>query len=97
MVEVEAALGCRAVLTARPFRLRPFFGGGCFCSSKNGVFESSDVCGRSMLAAKVDGGGDSGEDPGDGSVALESSTVEAVVVGDESFEPQVVVESLMLC
>ena len=42
-----------------------------------------------MLAAKVDGGGDSGDDPGEGSVALESSTIEAVVVGDESLEPNV--------
>lgn len=40
------------------------------------------------------GGGDSGEEPGEGSVALESSTVEQVVVGEESFE--VALESLML-
>ena len=49
-----------------------------------------------MLAANVDGGGDSGDDPGDGSVALESSTVEAVFVGDEVLEPNEVKESLML-
>lgn len=36
------------------------------------------------------GGGDSGDEPGDGSVALESSTVEMVVVGEESFDPVVV-------
>lgn len=53
--------------------------------------------GRSIPAVNVDGGGDSGDDPGDGSVALESSTVEAVVVGEESFEPEVAVESLKLC
>ena len=95
---VEAALpGWRAVLTARFFRLRPFFGGGCFCSSKNGELRSSDVRGRSMPTAKVVGGGDSGDEPGDGSVALESSTVEAVVVGEESFDPEVAVESLTLC
>lgn len=40
------------------------------------------------------GGGDSGEEPGEGSVALESSTVEHVVVGEESFE--VALESLRL-
>lgn len=96
-LELETALGCRAVLTAKFFRLRPFFDGGCFCNSKNGALVSSEVRGLSMLAAKVEGGGDSGDDPGDGSVALESSTVEAVVVGDESFDPEVAVESLMLC
>ena len=40
------------------------------------------------------GGGDSGDEPGEGSVALESSTVEKVVVGEESFE--VALESLRL-
>jgi hypothetical protein len=40
------------------------------------------------------GGGDSGDEPGEGSVALESSTVEQVVVGEESFE--VALESLRL-
>lgn len=39
------------------------------------------------------GGGDSGEEPGEGSVALESSMVEQVVVGEESFE--VALESLI--
>lgn len=39
-----------------------------------------------MPAEKFDGGGDSGEEPGDGSVALESSTVDTVVVGEESLE-----------
>jgi len=48
-----------------------------------------------MVPSNVAGGGDSGEDPGDGSVALESSTVDTVVVGDESFDPDVI-ESLML-
>lgn len=43
------------------------------------------------------GGGDSGDEPGEGSVALESSTVEQVVVGDESVDPVVAVESLMVC
>ena len=73
--------------------MRPFLGGGCFCNSKNGLL-SSDVLGRNMPTAKVVGGGDSGEEPGDGSVALESSTVDIVVVGDESLDP--VVASLKL-
>ena len=91
---VEAARAeCREVLTARFLRLRPFLGGGCFCSSKNGLL-SSDVRGRSMPTAEVVGGGDSGDEPGDGSVALESSIVEMVVVGDESLDP--VVASLRL-
>lgn len=34
----------------------------------------------------VAGGGDSGDEPGEVSVALESSTVEMVVVGDDSEE-----------
>lgn len=42
-----------------------------------------------MPPTKVAGGGDSGDDPGDGSVALESSTVEIVVVGEESLEADV--------
>jgi hypothetical protein len=49
-----------------------------------------------MPEPKLLGGGDSGDEPGDGSVALESSTVEQVVVGDESFDPNVPVESLMV-
>ena len=86
---VEAARpGFRDVLTARFFRLRPFLGGGCFCSSKKGL-QSSEVRGRCIPTANVVGGGDSGDDPGDGSVALESSTVEIVVVGEESFDPEV--------
>jgi hypothetical protein len=84
----EVARELRDVLTAKFLRLRPFLGGGCFCSSKKGL-ESSEVRGRSIPAAKVAGGGDSGEDPGDGSVALESSTVEMVVVGEDSEEPVV--------
>ena len=75
----------REVFTARPFRLRPFLGGGCFWSSKNWLRSSEDR-GRCVPIAKLDGGGDSGDDPGDGSVALESSTVEMVVVGEESVE-----------
>ena len=47
-----------------------------------------------MPVVKLRGGGDSGEEPGEGSVALESSTVEQVVVGDESVDPVVTVESL---
>lgn len=74
------------MLTARFFKLRSFFGGSCFCNSKNGR-PSSAVRGRSMPAANVAGGGDSGEEPGEGSVALESSTVEMVVVGEESVDP----------
>jgi len=45
-----------------------------------------------MPTEKEAGGGDSGEEPGEGSVALESSTVEMVVVGDDVLDP--VVESL---
>lgn len=41
--------------------------------------------------------GDSGDDPGDISVALESSTVEAVVVGEESDESDADVETLSWC
>ena len=94
LVVEDAARACgRVVLTARFFRLRPFLGGGSFCSSKKGLL-SSDVRGRNMPTANVVGGGDSGEEPGDGSVALESSTVDIVVVGDESFDP--VVASLKL-
>ena len=94
LVVDEDARACgRFVLTARFLRLRPFFGGACFCSSKNGLL-SSGVRGLSMPTANVVGGGDSGDEPGDGSVALESSTVEMVVVGDESFDP--VVASLKL-
>lgn len=92
---VDAARGFRSVLTASPLRFRPFLlGGGCFASSKKGDVDvlSAEVRGRSMLE-NDDGGGDSGDDPGDGSVALESSTVEAVVVGEESVEPDVAVES----
>lgn len=81
------------VSTARFLRFRPFFGGACFCSSKNGR-PSSEVCGRIIPVEKEAGGGDSGEEPGDGSVALESSTVEIVVVGDEVFDP--LVESLIV-
>lgn len=95
---VDAALDvCRDVFTARFLRFRPFLGGGCFCSSKKGFGLSSAVRGRSIPTANVLGGGDSGEDPGEGSVALESSTVEMVVVGDDSFDPVVLVESLSVC
>lgn len=94
---VEAALAvCLDVFTARFFKLRPFLGSGCFCNSKKGA-PLSAVRGRSMPAVNVVGGGDSGEEPGEGSVALESSTVEMVVVGDDSFDPMVFVESLGLC
>lgn len=97
MVDAAALLAvavCLVVLTARPFRLRPFLGGGCFCNSKNGVLWSFAVRGRSMPTANVVGGGDSGEEPGEVSVALESSTVDIVVVGEDSFEASVLVESL---
>lgn len=95
---VDAARGpCLEVLTARFLRFRPFLGGGCFCSSKYGAVLSSAVRGLSMPTAKVVGGGDSGDDPGDGSVAEESSTVETVLIGEDSFEPVVFVESLKLC
>ena len=94
----EAALSAGLdVLTARFFRLRPFLGGAARCSSKNGLeWPSSTIRGRSMPVEKVPGGGDSGEEPGEGSVALESSTVEQVVVGEESLEPEAV-ELLRLC
>lgn len=51
--------------------------------------------------AKFDGGGfangDSGEDPGDISVTLESSTVEMVVVGEESVDSEADVDVLSWC
>lgn len=62
--------------TARFLRLRPFFDGAVFCSSKNGVLCSCDVRGRNIPAVNEFGGGDSGEEPGEVSVALESSIVE---------------------
>ena len=87
---------CLEVLTARFLRLRPFRTGGCFCSSKKApLLSSEEVRGRNMLVSNVDGGGDSGDESGDASVALESSTVDTVVVGEESLEPDCV-ESLML-
>lgn len=86
---VEAALDVPLeVSTARFFKLRPFLEGACFWSSKKGL-PLSAVCGRIIPAAKEAGGGDSGEDPGEASVALESSTVEMVVVGDEVLDPVV--------
>lgn len=88
VVEAAARVCGRDVFTARFLRLRPFLGGGCFCSSKKGRL-SSDVRGRSMPTANVVGGGLSGDEPGEGSVALESSTVEMVVVGLESLDPVV--------
>lgn len=88
LVVDDALPGCRDVFTAKFLRFRPFFRGAGFCSSKKGAeLGSSVVRGRSIPAVKVFGGGDSGEEPGDGSVALESSTVEIVVVGEESLEP----------
>jgi len=78
--------GARDVLTARFFRLRPFRGGGCFANSKYGR-PSSAVRGRFIPVSNEAGGGDSGDEPGDGSVALESSTVEIVVVGEASLDP----------
>lgn len=89
LVVDAARFGCREVFTARFFRFLPFFSGGCFCSSKNGLL-SSDVRERNMPTANVVGGGDSGEESGDCSVALESSTVEIVVVGDDSIDPVVI-------
>jgi hypothetical protein len=64
------------VFTAKFLRFRPFFGMGCFCISKNVPRVSSAVRGRIMAALNEVGGGDSGDDPGEGSVALESSTTE---------------------
>ena len=96
LVVEDALPGCLVVFTARFFRLRPFLGGGCFCSSKKTPLWSSAVLGRNMPTENVLGGGDSGEEPGEGSVALESSTVDIVVVGDESLDPVVLVESLKL-
>lgn len=94
LVVDDARPGVREVFTARFLRLRPFFGGAAFWSSKNGAVCSCAVRGRNMPALNEFGGGDSGEEPGEGSVALESSTVEQVVVGDESFE--VALQSLIL-
>lgn len=83
----------RDVSTARFLRFRPFFGAAGFCISKKGLL-SSDVRGRIIPAVNVVGGGDSGDDPGEGSVALESSTVDIVVVGEDSDDPFVVSLSL---
>lgn len=96
LVVDNARPGCLEVFTARFLRLRPFLGGGCFWSSKNAPLWSSAVLGRNMPTENVLGGGDSGDEPGEGSVALESSTVDIVVVGEESLEPVVFVESLKL-
>jgi hypothetical protein len=94
LVVEDARPGVRDVTTARFLRLRPFFGGADFCSSKKGAVCSCEVRGRNMPILNEFGGGDSGEEPGEGSVALESSMVEQVVVGEESLE--VAVQSLML-
>jgi hypothetical protein len=94
LVVDDARPGVREVFTARFLRLRPFFGGAAFWSSKKGAVCSCEVRGRNMPVLNEFGGGDSGEEPGEGSVALESSMVEQVVVGEESFE--VALESLML-
>jgi hypothetical protein len=94
LVVEDARPGVREVTTARFLRLRPFFGGADFCSSKKGAVCSCEVRGRNMPILNEFGGGDSGEEPGEGSVALESSMVEQVVVGEESLE--VAVQSLML-
>jgi hypothetical protein len=68
--------GLPLVLTAKFLRFRPFFGIGCFCISKKVPRASSAVRGRIMPTLNEVGGGDSGDEPGEGSVALESSTTE---------------------
>ena len=94
------------VFTARFLRFLPFLPGVVdLCSSKNGCEECiialSEVCGRICVVPNEVGygfpNGDSGEDPGDISVAEESSTIDAVVVGDESAEVEAEVETLSLC
>ena len=94
LVVEDARPGVRVVFTARFFKLRPFFGGAAFWSPKKGAVCSCEVRGRNMPVLNEFGGGDSGEEPGEGSVALESSMVEQVVVGEESFD--VALESLIL-
>ena len=58
--------------------------------------DSSKACPPEFLRAKDDRGtidtGDSGDELGDGSVIDEESTVETVVVGEESVESDVEVE-----
>lgn len=56
-------------------------GGGGDCSGGGGAFER-----RPTAASGRDETGDSGDDPGDESVTDDESTVETVVVGDESVE-----------
>jgi len=92
------------VFTARFFRLRGFLPGvEGLCRSKNGadcefVLISSNVRGRGgSTTMDISCGfaiGDSGEEPGDISVTLESSFVEAVVVGEEPAESEADVEVL---
>jgi len=92
------------VFTARFFRFRGFLPGvKGLCSSKNEadcefVLMSSDVRGRAgstiIDTSWVFAVGDSGEEPGDISVTLESSFVEAVVVGDEPAESEADVDVL---
>lgn len=94
LVADDARPGAREVLTARFLRFLPFFGGAGFCSSKKGALCSCAVRGRNIPAANEFGGGDSGDEPGEVSVALESSTVEQVVVGEESLDAAV--ESLIV-
>lgn len=94
------------MLTARFFRFRGLLPGvvgrlasedmvdGCKLDSLSEVFA------REWFAGNDEGKGldmgDSGDDPGDISVALESSTVDTVVVGEEFAEPDADVDILSL-
>jgi len=92
------------VFTARFFRFRGFFPGvKGLCRSNRAAFcefvlTSSAVRGRAgSMTIDVSGVfaiGDSGELPGDISVTLESSFVEAVVVGEEPADSEAEVEVL---
>jgi hypothetical protein len=95
------------VLTARFFRLRGFFAEGLGrCMSKKGAVVGSVIVRSgglkreaSMTYVRGDAllAGDSGDGPGDGSVMDEPSSVETVVVGDESEDSEADVEMLSRC
>ena len=93
------------MFTARFLRLRGFFGGvaGLCWSAKKGCGGESLLL--SPLGDAVDESamcndgetfpdGDSGDGPGEGSVTEEESTVETVVVGEESEESEFEVDVL---
>jgi hypothetical protein len=100
---VDAALDMTKapeVLTARFLRFFGFLPGVVDrCISKKVCDELSEVCGL-IMPNEVGYGlasGDSGDDPGDISVAEESSMTDSVVVGDEFVDVDGDVDALCLC